>query len=389
MPLRITLVALLVALVAVGLVATGVRRDVPAQRVPARAAGRRAARRRCAAPSTIRGSSTRACSRAVPVRRRARLYVACLAARTATSRWSLCRARDGRRRPARSSTATTATTGLRERPATVSVRGRPDRLAGGDRRPARRLHARSSAPTWSRDEAAIGRLVAHRGGRRADRAGRARRRRVRAGAQQPAAAGRGRAHGAGDRRRRPVPARARGRRPDRGRPAVDGAQRDARPDRERLPRPAGLRGAGPRLGGPDAPLRRRRQPRAAHPADLDPRVRRALPAGRRPLRGGRPPADGADRGRGRPDGPARRGPAAARPAGPAAAAHLRARSTSPRSPATPSTTRKAVQPDRPIALHLDESLTDVPVVLGDEGRLRQVVGNLVTNALTHTPPAPG
>jgi signal transduction histidine kinase len=48
---------------------------------------------------------------------------------------------------------------------------------------------------------------------------------------------------------------------------------------------------------------------------------------------------------------------------------------------------KAVQPDRPIALHLDESLTDVPVVRGDEGRLRQVVGNLVTNALTHTPAA--
>src|SRR4051812_39657580 len=46
---------------------------------------------------------------------------------------------------------------------------------------------------------------------------------------------------------------------------------------------------------------------------------------------------------------------------------------------------KAVQPDRPISLHLDESLTDVPVVRGDESRLRQVVGNLVTNALTHTP----
>jgi signal transduction histidine kinase len=46
----------------------------------------------------------------------------------------------------------------------------------------------------------------------------------------------------------------------------------------------------------------------------------------------------------------------------------------------------AVQPDRPIALRLDDSLTEVPVVLGDEGRLRQIVGNLVTNALTHTPP---
>jgi two-component system OmpR family sensor kinase len=46
---------------------------------------------------------------------------------------------------------------------------------------------------------------------------------------------------------------------------------------------------------------------------------------------------------------------------------------------------RALQPSRPIALHLDEALDEVPVVLGDEGRLRQVVGNLVTNALTHTP----
>ncbi|GHE11184.1 hypothetical protein GCM10011381_23670 [Klenkia taihuensis] len=46
---------------------------------------------------------------------------------------------------------------------------------------------------------------------------------------------------------------------------------------------------------------------------------------------------------------------------------------------------RAVAPDRPITLDMDDSLTDVPVVLGDEGRLRQVLANLVTNALTHTP----
>jgi two-component system OmpR family sensor kinase len=46
---------------------------------------------------------------------------------------------------------------------------------------------------------------------------------------------------------------------------------------------------------------------------------------------------------------------------------------------------RAVSPGRPLDLVLDPSLTEVPVVLGDEARLRQVIGNLVTNAVTHTP----
>lgn len=45
----------------------------------------------------------------------------------------------------------------------------------------------------------------------------------------------------------------------------------------------------------------------------------------------------------------------------------------------------AVQPERSIQLVCDASLTDIPVVLGDESRLRQIIGNLVSNALSHTP----
>jgi two-component system OmpR family sensor kinase len=45
---------------------------------------------------------------------------------------------------------------------------------------------------------------------------------------------------------------------------------------------------------------------------------------------------------------------------------------------------RAVAPDRTVSVELGEAAGGL-VVSGDQARLRQVVGNLVTNALTHTP----
>jgi two-component system OmpR family sensor kinase len=46
---------------------------------------------------------------------------------------------------------------------------------------------------------------------------------------------------------------------------------------------------------------------------------------------------------------------------------------------------RALEPDREVSLAVADHAPP-PVVLGDETRLRQVVGNLMSNALTHTPP---
>ena len=148
---------------------------------------------------------------------------------------------------------------------------------------------------------------------------------------------------------RPEPAGARTRPAHRDRQPRPVAEHHAEPDRGRVPRAGGIRGGGAPVRGADAPLHRRRQPRAAYPADRDPRLRRVLPPARRagpalgPGRGARgrgpgrvrrraaarrPGPDHAAGGEGSgPDGPAGRGPAAAGPAGPAAAAGPASRST--------------------------------------------------------------
>ena len=150
-----------------------------------------------------------------------------------------------------------------------------------------------------------------------------------------------------------------------------------------LRRPDPVRGGRAALRGADAPVRGGRQPRAAHPADRDARLRRVLPPAGRPAgRAGRdrgrghrrrdrqrptasnelgsdelrqrrpahPGRHGPDHAAGRagvgPDGRAGRGHAAAGPAGPAAAASSTGRWTCSRWPPTRCRTPGSSRPDR-------------------------------------------
>ena len=158
------------------------------------------------------------------------------------------------------------------------------------------------------------------------------------------------------------------------------AERDA--GRRSRARSARRRRGRPEVGGPAAPVRRRRLARAAHPAHLDPRLRRALPAGRRPTPTRTRRGDAPDRERGGPDGRAGRRPAAARPARPGPAA--RARPVDLRGAGG---RRRARRPGRRARPRRSSSTSWATrrSSSGDEVRLRQVVGNLLANALVHTP----
>ena len=142
---------------------------------------------------------------------------------------------------------------------------------------------------------------------------------------------------------------------------------------------------GPHLRGPDAPVHHRRQPRTAHPADDDPWIRRTVPARRGPRRRD---ADEPHRERVATDGPARRGPAAAGP--PRQQRPLERHRVDLLALASDAVhdAQSIAPPNRKITMEVFDG-PGTPEVLGDEARLRQVLGNLVANALQHTPDTAG
>ena len=138
-----------------------------------------------------------------------------------------------------------------------------------------------------------------------------------------------------------------------------------------------------RVAGPPAPVRGRRLPRAAHAGHDDPRLRRAVPRRRagRPRRSSTRRCGAPSR---RPCGwPASSTTCCARQARPGTAAGAApGRPDACSSPTPPGCRRRRPRPSDHDAARRRRS-----VVAGDEDRLRQVIANVVGNALVHTPPA--
>ena len=259
------------------------RRDQPAGRATGRA---RPAARRCRA--TAAGCSARPAARH----------------RLACGSWTAgsARRRSSTRRP--TATNATLTADEAEAAARVPADGRPHtreprrvrRLPGRRRPHARAARCSSPACRWPDVQTTVWRLVLRRGRGRRGRAAAGRRWSARRSSGcrcdrcGRVAATAGRVAELPLARGEVVAVRARARRrhrpAHRGRPGRRRAEPDARPRRRRAGRPAGQR-------DPGAAVRRRRQPRAAHPAGRDPRLRRADPA--QPRRGAarRGPRDGA------------------------------------------------------------------------------------------------
>ena len=165
-----------------------------------------------------------------------------------------------------------------------------------------------------------------------------------------------------------------GRRAHRDRPAGLRAEPDARPHRRRVVRPACQRDAG-------AAVRRRRQPRTAHPAGGDPRVYRTGATQTDDAARRRRARDEPGGVRDRADDPARRGHAAAR--APRHRATAGARAGGPDPAGRRRRQRRSHRGTRPPVV-VGPARRAV-VVSGDEARLHQVLANLLANARTHTP----
>ena len=133
--------------------------------------------------------------------------------------------------------------------------------------------------------------------------------------------------------------------------------------------------------GPAAPVRRGCLARAPDAAHRRARLRGPVPRRRPGGPGGARDGHGPDRDREPAHGAPWSRTCCCSPAWTRAARSAATPWTCPGSRTTPSPTLRAVEPDRPMVGAIEPGV----VVIGDEDRLRQVVGNLLANVRVHTP----